>query len=101
MSKVPPFTLRIVITTGLALAAATALRAESMTQENGHFVFRDSQGKQQSLPVVSNYYPKKLKLPAPAATAKVQRGINPSLMRAATAAMSAASTFPASRCRTR
>ncbi len=94
MRKTPPLTLRIVGAVGLALLAATAVRGEMMTSEKGHFVFRDSQGKEQSVPVVSNYYSKKLQYPA----GKVQRGIDPSLMRAATIAEERAHAHSHSRC---
>ena len=78
----------------MALLAATAVRGETVTSEKGHFVFRDSQGKEQSVPVVTNYYPKKLQYPA----GKVQRGIDPSLMRAASIAEERANAHSHSRC---
>src|ERR1700757_4356229 len=98
MPKVPPFTLRVVVIAGLAVAAATAVHGEMITQEKGHFIFRDGSGKRQSIPVVTNYYPKKLLYPAPAQTGKVQRGINPSLMRAASIAEERAHAHSQSRC---
>ncbi len=101
MRKTPPLTLRIVATAGLAFLTAVAVHAETMTQENGHFVFRDSTGKQQSIPVVSKYYPKRLQLPAaPKAgpAGAVARGINPSLMKAATIAQERAHAHSRSRC---
>ena len=94
MRKTPPFTLRIVVVIGLAFAAATAVHGETMTQEKGRFVFRDASGKQQSVSIVSNFYPKKLQYP----TAKVQRGIDPSLMRAATIAEERAHAHSGSMC---
>ena len=98
MPKVPPFTLRVVVIAGLAFAAATAVHGEMITQEKGHFIFRDGSGKQQSIPVVTNFYPKKLQYPAPAQTGKVRRGINPSLMRAASIAEERAHAHSQSRC---
>ncbi len=63
MPKVPPFTLRIVVIAGVALAAACAVHGETMTSEKGHFVFRDKSGKEQAVPVETIFYPKKLKYP--------------------------------------
>jgi hypothetical protein len=98
MSKMTPLPLRLVVTASLAFAAATAARGETMTaQGNSKFVFKDSHGNAQTVPVVSKYYPKKLQIPA-VATGKVQRGINPTLMRAATIAQERAHAHSRSRC---
>jgi hypothetical protein len=98
MSKMTPLPLRLVVTASLAFAAATAARGETMTaQGNSKFVFKDSHGNAQTVPVVSKYYPKKLQIPA-VATGKVQRGINPTLMRAATIAQERAHAHSGSRC---
>jgi len=98
MAKMTPLPLRLVVTVSLAFVASTAVRGETMTsQGNSKFVFKDSHGNAQNVPVVSNYYPKKLQLP-PVATGKVQKGINPSLMRAATIAQERAHAHSRSRC---
>ena len=98
MLKMTPLPLRLVVTASLALATATAVHGEIMTAKgNSRFVFRDGHGNPQTVPVVSNYYPKKLQMPA-VATAKVQRGINPTLMRAATIAQERAHAHSRSRC---
>ena len=95
MPKVTPLPLRLVMTAGLALIAATVVRGETMTAKgNSKFVFKDSHGNPQTVPVVTDYYPKKLQLPA----GKVQRGINPTLMRAATIAQERAHAHSGSRC---
>ena len=64
MLKMTPLPLRLVVTVSLAFAAATAVRGEVMTsQGNSKFVFKDSHGNAQTVPVVSNYYPKKASAP--------------------------------------
>ncbi len=100
MLKMTPLPLRLVVSAGLAFATASALHGEIMTAKgNSKFVFRDSHGNAQTVPVVTNYYPKKLQLPLPAVAAgKVQRGINPTLMRAATIAQDRAHAHSRSRC---
>jgi hypothetical protein len=58
------------------------------------FVFRDKNGKALSVPVVTDYYPKKLTHPV----AKVDRSLDPKLMRAATIAQERANAHSRSRC---
>jgi hypothetical protein len=98
MPKMSPLPLRLVVTASLAFATATAVRGEIMTAKgNSKFVFKDGHGNALTVPVVSNYYPKKIQVPAVAA-GKVQRGMNPTLMRAATIAQERAHAHSRSRC---
>jgi hypothetical protein len=92
MPKVTPLPLRLVVTAGLTFLAASAVRGQ--TAASGKFIFKDSHGNTQSVPVVSDYYPKKLKYPA----AKVSKGVDPKLMRAATIAQERAHAHSRSRC---
>jgi hypothetical protein len=95
MAKMTPLPLRLVVTAGLAFATAAAVHGEIMTANgDSKFIFKDSHGNAQTVPVVSHYYPKKLQMPP----ARVQRGINPTLMRAATIAQERAHAHSRSRC---
>jgi hypothetical protein len=58
------------------------------------FNFKDGNGKAQSVPVISKYYPRKLQYPA----AQVDRHMNPSLMKAATIAQERARAHSRSLC---
>jgi hypothetical protein len=95
MSQIRRFPQRLVVAAALSLLTATAVRGASSTPGKSQFVFKDASGKAQTVPVVSNYYPKKLQsYPA----AKVDRSINPKLMRAATIAQERAHAHSRSRC---
>jgi hypothetical protein len=59
-----------------------------------HFNFRTAQGKQESVPVISNYYPKQIVYPF----AKVDRHIDGRLMQAASIAEERAHAHSRSRC---
>jgi hypothetical protein len=83
----------ILATTSL-LVAATAARAAGQDSTKSQFTFRDGNGKTQSVAVVSNYYPKKIEQPI----AKVDRAIDPKLMRAATIAQERAHAHSRARC---
>ena len=75
------------------LCFATALPAANAS--GSLFKFKDANGKTQSVSVISEYYPKKLQqLPA----AKVDRRMNPTLMRAATIAQERARAHSRSLC---
>ena len=73
--------------------AATAARVEGSSSKS-QFAFKDARGKTQSASVVSNYYPKKLVYPS----AKIDRRLDPKLMRAATIAQERAHAHSHSRC---
>lgn len=89
MPKVSP----LLTTISLALCIATAVNTASASTPQ--FKFKDANGKTQSVSVISKFYPKKLQqLPA----AKVDRKMNPTLMRAATIAQERARAHSKSLC---
>lgn len=94
MPKLSRLPQRVVVTACLALLAATAARGETPVPAKSKFVFKDASGKTQSVPVVSDYYPKKIEHPV----AKVDRALDPKLMRAATIAQERAHAHSRSRC---
>ena len=88
MPKVTP--LLIILT--VSLCTATAVHAASVS--GSHFNFKDADGKTQSVSVISKYYPNKLEYP----TAKLDRHVDPKLMRAATIAQERAHAHSKSLC---
>jgi hypothetical protein len=86
MRKIAPRFIAIV----LSLYAASTLQAAAPAR----FHFKDSNGQAQSVSVISKYYPKKIEYPA----AKVDRHLNPTLMRAATIAQERANAHSRSLC---
>jgi hypothetical protein len=84
------FPQRLVVIAGLALFLATTVCAQAASP----FVFKDKNGKAQSIPVITDFYPKKLQMPA----AKVDKSLDPRLMRAATIAEERAHAHSRSRC---
>jgi hypothetical protein len=64
------------------------------TKPASHFNFRTAQGKQESVPVISNYYPKQIVYPF----AKVDKHIDGRLMQAASIAEERAHAHSRSRC---
>lgn len=71
---------------------AAAARAE--TPSSDRFTYKDAQGRTQSAEVVTKYQPKKIVSPI----AKIDKGIDPKLMRAATIAQERARAHSRSRC---
>ncbi len=69
---------------------ATAVRAAHPSE----FTFKDANGNAQSVSVISKYHPKKIAHPV----AKVDQGIDPKLMKAATIAQERANAHSRSRC---
>src|SRR6185295_4957872 len=78
------------------LLVLTILAIASLGSASGasQFTFKDADGKSQSVSVVSKYYPKKIQYPV----AKVDRSLNPNLMRAATIAQERANAHSRSLC---
>jgi hypothetical protein len=74
--------------------AVTTTRAATADRTKAQFSFKDAAGKTQSVPVISEYYPKKIEQPV----AKADRSIDPKLMRAATIAQERAHAHSRSRC---
>jgi hypothetical protein len=91
-SRIPLVSLIIVVIS--SFLAATPVRAAGLDSSKGQFTFKDANGKTQSIPVVSNYYPKKIERPL----AKTDRTIDPKLMRAATIAQERAHAHSRARC---
>lgn len=91
MPKINPL---IVLLTG-SLLSATAVHAQVLaSSKSSQFVFKDAQGKTQSADVLTKYQPRKIVYPI----ARVDRGIDPKLMRAATIAQERAHAHSRSRC---
>ena len=63
-------------------------------QHSGHFNFRSPQGKKESVPVISDYYPKRIVYPY----AKIDRRIDNRLVQAASLAQERAHAHSRSRC---
>jgi hypothetical protein len=75
-------------------AAATSLRAQALNGSKSQFVFKDASGKTQTADVISKYQPTKIVQPL----AKVDKKLDPKLMRAATIAQERAHAHSRSRC---
>jgi hypothetical protein len=93
MGKRSPHTFIFVI--GSAFLAATAAHAAAVASASkAEFMFKDSSGKTQSAPIISQFYPKKIRYPL----AKIDRSMNPKLLRAATIAEERAHAHSRERC---
>jgi hypothetical protein len=91
MPKTAP--LLAVITS--SFLTATALHAANVNPAfSPTFTFKDASGKAQTVPVESKYYPKKIDHPI----AKIDRGLDPKLMRAASIAQERAHAHSRARC---
>lgn len=88
--------LLLFIVIGVACAAASAppLRAAGSTASKSTFFFKDAAGVERSAEVVTQYQPKQIVRPF----AKIDRKIDPRLMRAATIAQERAHAHSRSRC---
>jgi hypothetical protein len=82
----------VVIVGSIALAAT--VRADVSSASKSKFVFKDATGKMQSADIVTKYQPAKIVHPF----AKVDQGLDPKLMRAATIAQERARAHSRSRC---
>ncbi len=94
MPKFSPLPLRVVMAASVALLSVAGARGAGVAPARSQFVFKDSTGKTQFVPVVSKYYPKKIEHPV----AKVDGSINPKLMRAASIAQDRAHAHSRARC---
>lgn len=90
MQKTTPLLVFI----GCSFLAANGAYAAHLDSPQSRFRFRDANGKTESISVMSKYYPKKIQHPL----AKVDRNINPKLMRAATIAQERARAHSRSQC---
>jgi hypothetical protein len=87
-------TLLLTVFTGFSLViSASAAKTDNLNFKK-QFVFKDRNGKTVSAPIVDQYQNKKLVYPA----AKVDPGLNPRLMQAATIAQERAHAHSKSRC---
>jgi hypothetical protein len=95
MGKRSPHT-SLFIVIGCSFLSATALHAAATATASAksQFTFTDAAGKKQSAPIVSKYYRKKIQHPL----GKVDRGVNPKLLRAATIAQERARAHSRERC---
>ena len=94
MPKISPLTPLIVVLAGV-FAAATAAHGQAMApSKKSQFVFKDASGNSHSADIVTKFEKKKISQP----TAKVDRSIDPKLMRAATIAQERANAHSRSRC---
>lgn len=82
-----------VIAFSIAIAAST-VGAQSLAPSKAHFSFKDTKGRRQTAEVITKYQPKKIVRPL----AKVDRTLDPKLMRAATIAEERARAHSRSAC---
>ena len=87
------FTSPVVVIVG-SIALAATVRADVSSASKSKFVFTDAKGKTQSADIVTKYQPTKIVHPF----AKVDQGLDPKLMRAATIAQERARAHSRSRC---
>ena len=90
--RTPLPTLILVIAS--SFLAATAAHAAAPDSTKGQFCFKDANGKTQSIPVVSKYYPKKIEHPL----TKGDAALDPKLTQAATIAQERAHAHSRARC---
>ena|SRR5437867_9295503 len=93
MGKRGPHTFAFVI--GSAFLAASAAHAAGVSSPSkSEFIFADAAGKTQRASIISKFYPKKIQYPL----AKIDRSMNPKLVRAATIAEERAHAHSRERC---
>src|SRR6202011_2414247 len=80
--KISPRRSHFVVIAGSIVFAAASAQGQALVPSKSHFVYKDTQGKTQSAPIVSRFYPNKIVHPL----AKVDHSVDPKLMRAATIA---------------
>ncbi|HEY2125114.1 MAG TPA: hypothetical protein VGG94_06585 [Chthoniobacterales bacterium] len=85
---------RLILSVCLAFLTAAAARAATSSPAKPEFVFKDASGKTQFVPVVENYYPKKIDRPI----ARPDKSLDPKLTRAASIAQERAHAHSHSRC---
>ena len=93
MRKLTPYTPLIVVL-ACSLVVAGNAHGQAFASTKSKFVFKDVNGKTQSAEVLTKYQPKKIVQPL----AKVDRALDPKLMRAATIAQERANAHSRSRC---
>ncbi len=93
MPNLPTNTPRFIVIACSFALVGTAVGAGS-SSEKSQFVFKDAQGQTQSAEVITKYQPKKIVNPV----ARVDKAVDPKLMRAATIAQERAHAHSRSRC---
>lgn len=88
-----PISARPLLLLACSFVLAATVRVDGSPAKS-QFVFKDARGKTHAASVVSNYYPKKLVYPL----AKIDRRLDPKLMRAATIAQERSRAHSHSRC---
>jgi hypothetical protein len=84
----------IVVIACLITLTVTSVRGAPCSASSSQFSYRDSAGKTQSVSIISKYYPKQIVQPF----AKIDRRLDPKLMRAATLAEERANAHSKDRC---
>jgi hypothetical protein len=84
----------IVVIACLTTLTVTSVRGAPCSASSSQFSYRDSAGKTQSVSIISKYYPKQIVQPF----AKIDRRLDPKLMRAATLAEERANAHSKDRC---
>src|ERR1700736_3292009 len=91
MPKISP----LIILVAATLLSATGVHAQVLaSSKSSQFVFKDAQGKTHSADLLTKYQPRKIVYPI----ARVDRGIDPKLMRAATIAQERAHAHSREQC---
>lgn len=90
----PNFNPHFLIIAGAILLTGSAVQADVSAISKRQFSYKNREGKTESVPVVSRYYPRKIVHP----TAKADPAIDPKLRRAATIAQERARAHSRSRC---
>jgi len=93
MGKRGPHTLIFVVASAF-LTASAAHAAGVASSSKSEFTFKDASGKTQTASIISKFYPKKIEYPV----AKIDRSMNPKLLRAATIAEERARAHSRERC---
>jgi hypothetical protein len=84
----------LIIVVACSLAAVSAAHGQAFASTKSKFVFKDENGKTQSAEILTKYQPKKIV----STLAKVDRTVDPKLMRAATIAQERAHAHSRSMC---
>src|SRR5438105_9745294 len=95
MPNLTPLTPRFIVLASVIAFASTAAHGEKLVlAPKSKFVFKDANGKSQSAEIVTKYQPKKIGQ----TVAKIDRSLDPKLMRAASIAEERANAHSRSRC---
>src|ERR1043166_3541939 len=87
-------TTPIIAVFAASLLAANGICAAGLNRTESRFTFKNSDGKTESVPVVSKFFPKKIQHPV----ANVDQSLDPKLLKAATIAQERANAHSRSQC---